>query len=69
MNENAKIVGRVTHEHAHLVFNEIINENKGTKFAFVCDRLKDRDRAVAVKVSLLETFACKNKEQLKASLF
>ena len=45
MNENAKIVGRVTHEHAHLVFNEIINENKGTKFAFVCDRLKDRDKA------------------------
>ena len=69
MNENAKIVGRVTHEHAHLVFNEIINENKGTKFAFIRDRLKDRNRAIASRVSLLETFACKNKEQLKASLF
>ena len=69
MNENAKIVGRVTHEHAHLVFNEIINENKGTKFAFVCDRLKDRDRAVAVKVSLLGTLLGKNREQLKTGLF
>lgn len=69
MNQNAKIVGRVTHEHAHLAFDEIINENKGKKFAFVCDRLKDRDRAVAVKVSLLETLLGKNREQLKTGLF
>ena len=40
MNKNAKIVGRVAHEHAHLAFNEIINENKGTKFAFVCDTVE-----------------------------
>ena len=44
-------------------------ENEGTKFAFIRDRLKDRNRAIASRVSLLETFACKNKEQLKASLF
>ena len=46
MNKNAKIVGRVTHAHAHLTFNEIINEDEGIKFAFICDRLKDRDKAI-----------------------
>ena len=44
-------------------------ENEGTKFAFICDRLKDRNRAIASRVSLLETLLSKNKEQLKASLF
>ena len=43
--KNAKTVGRVTHTHTHLTFNEIINENEGIKFAFICDRLKDRDKA------------------------
>ena len=43
MIENAKTVGRVTH--THLTFNKIINENKGIKLAFICDRLKDRDKA------------------------
>ena len=67
--KNAKTVGRVTHTHTHLTFNEIINEDEGIKFAFICDRLKDRDRAVAVKVSLLETLLGKNREQLKTGLF
>ena len=65
MNKNAKTVGRVT----RITFNEIKNENEGIKLAFICDRLKDRDRAVAVKVSLLETLLGKNREQLKTGLF
>ena len=47
MNKNAKTVGRVTH--THLTFNEIINEDEGIKFAFICDRLKDRDKAIKTK--------------------
>ena len=48
MNRNAKTVGRVTHTHTHthLTFNKIINEDEGIKFAFICDRLKDRDKAI-----------------------
>ena len=50
MNKNAKTVGRVTHTHTHththLTFNEIINKDEGIKFAFICDRLKDRDKAI-----------------------
>ena len=51
MNKNAKTVGRVTHTHTHthLTFNEIINEDEGIKFAFICDRLKDRDKAIKTK--------------------
>ena len=51
MNKNAKTVGRVTHTHTHthLTFNKIINEDEGIKFAFICDRLKDRDKAIKTK--------------------
>ena len=42
MNKNAKTVGRVT----RITFNEIKNENEGIKLAFICDRLKDRDKAI-----------------------
>lgn len=42
MNKNAKTFGRVT----HITFNKIINEDEGIKFAFICDRLKDRDKAI-----------------------
>ena len=49
MKKNAKTVGRVTHTHTHLTFNEIINKNKGIKFAFICDRLKDRDKTIKIK--------------------
>ena len=42
MIKNAKTVGRVT----HITFNKIINEDEGIKFAFICDRLKDRDKAI-----------------------
>ena len=45
MNKNAKTVGRVT----HITFNEIINENEGIKFAFICDRLKDRNKIIKIK--------------------
>ena len=47
MIKNAKTVGRVTHTHTHthLTFNETINKIQGIKFAFICDRLKDRDKA------------------------
>ena len=47
MIKNARTVGRVTHTHTHthLTFNEIINKIQGIKFAFICDRLKDRDKA------------------------
>ena len=49
MNKNAKTVGRVTHAHTHLTFNKIINEDEGIKFAFICDRLKDRDKIIKIK--------------------
>ncbi len=42
MNKNAKTVGRVT----RITFNKIKNENEGIKLAFICDRLKDRDKAI-----------------------
>ena len=67
---NHKTIEAVRERERELQFSKIKKgENEGTKFAFICDRLKDRDRAVAVKVSLLETFACKNNEKLKASMF
>ena len=49
MNKNDKTDGRVTHTHTHLTFNEIINKDEGIKFAFICDRLKDRDKTIKIK--------------------
>ena len=43
--KNAKTVGRVT----HITFNETINKIQGIKFAFICDRLKDRDKPIKTK--------------------
>ena len=43
MMKNAKTVERVTH--TYITFNEIINKIQGIKFAFICDRLKERDKA------------------------
>ena len=56
MMKNAKTVGRVTHTHTHLIFNEIINENEGIKFAFICDRLKDIDKANLLLKEILYIF-------------
>ena len=67
---NHKTIEAVRERERELQFSKIKKEeNEGTKFAFICDRFKDRNTAIASRVSLLGAFVCKNKEQLKASLF